>query len=219
MNLIWKDIPEYEKLYQVSNYGTIKSLNYGNTKQEKLLKLQKNRDGYLYVVLYKNKHSKYFLVHRLVASAFLDNPNNLPIINHKDENKQNNHVSNLEYCTVQYNITYNDVHIRRGEKYKGKNNWNYGKHHTEETIQKMRIANGGENNGFYGKHHTEETKQRISKVNSKPILQYTLNGEFIREWESGKKASETLKINYIGISNNLNNRSKSSGGFIWKYKE
>lgn len=190
---IWKDIKEFPN-YQVSTLGRVKSLNYNHTGKEKLLKLQKNRDGYLYVRLYNNKHPKYFLVHRLVAKCFLEPIEGKDIVNHKDENPSNNHVDNLEFCTVQYNNTYNNAHIKRGEKYKGKNNWNYGK------------------------HHTEETKKYIGKLKSIPILQYSLDGEFLKEWESGKIASETLNINYCGINNCCKGRYKTSGNFIWKYK-
>lgn len=106
MEEIFLDIEGYEGLYQVSNLGNVKSLNYHNTKKEKILKPRITINGYLKVSLCKNKTIKYFLVHRLVANAFIENPNNYPIINHKDENKQNNVVSNLEWCTNKYNTNY-----------------------------------------------------------------------------------------------------------------
>ena len=114
MEEVWKDIEEYEGLYQVSNLGRVKSLNRyiissnGKTLfyKEKILKLRKNKHGYLYVFLYKNTVQKFYTIHRLVANAFIENPNNYPCINHKDENKENNKVSNLEWCTYLYNNTY-----------------------------------------------------------------------------------------------------------------
>jgi len=103
---IWKDIKGYEGKYQVSNQGRVKSLNYHRERREKLLTACEDSDGYLVVLLYWNGKKKTCKVHRLVAEAFLSNDQCLPSINHKDENKQNNSVSNLEYCTVGYNNRY-----------------------------------------------------------------------------------------------------------------
>ena len=87
---IWKDIQNYEALYQVSNYGRVKSLSRvdskGNKRNEKILKGRKNRQGYYDVALSKNGKQKFFRVNRLVAQAFIPNPNNYPCVNHKDEN-------------------------------------------------------------------------------------------------------------------------------------
>lgn len=102
---IWKDILGYEGLYQVSNLGRVKSLNYHKTRKEHILK-PTNCHGYLRVNLSKNKNRKSYLVHRLVGEAFISNFDNLPEINHKDENKHNNCVENLEWCDRQYNNTY-----------------------------------------------------------------------------------------------------------------
>ena len=103
---VYKQIIGYEGLYEVSNLGNVKSLNYLHTGQEKLLSPAFDKDGYLLVVLSKNGEKKTCKVHRLVAQAFLPNPNNYPEINHKDENKLNNSVNNLEWCTAQYNHDY-----------------------------------------------------------------------------------------------------------------
>ena len=108
MTEIFKDIPGYEGLYQVSNLGNVKSLNYRQTGKEQILRLHpkiKNK-GYFKVRLFKNGIVKSYFVHRLVAEAFIPNQNNYPIINHKDENPSNNSVSNLEWCTYSYNINY-----------------------------------------------------------------------------------------------------------------
>ena len=117
---IWKDIEGYEGLYQVSNKGRVKSLNYGRTGKEKILRPGKNNDGYLIVILYKNGKKKNFRIHRLVAKAFLTNPNNLLEVNHRDENKENNHVENLEWCDRKYNINYGSRTERSSESRKGK---------------------------------------------------------------------------------------------------
>ena len=105
MEEIWKIIEEYPD-YMVSNMGRVKSLNYNRTGKEKIMKGSQDKDGYLKVVLYKEKKEKTHRIHRLVAAAFIDNPNNLSQINHKDEDKTNNRVDNLEFCTAKYNINY-----------------------------------------------------------------------------------------------------------------
>ena len=115
MKEIWKDIEGYEKLYQVSNLGNVKSLNYRHTGKEKLLKTAKDKDGYLRVGLYKDGKTKNCSVHRLVAFAFIPNPDNLPQVNHIDENKQNNISSNLEFCDAKYNINYGTHNKRQSE--------------------------------------------------------------------------------------------------------
>lgn len=100
----WRTIKDYSN-YQVSNLGNLKSLNYHQTGNEKLLKPHKV-SGHLQVPLSKNGKIKMFFVHRLVAQTFIPNPNNYPIINHKDENPLNNCVDNLEWCTHKYNSNY-----------------------------------------------------------------------------------------------------------------
>ena len=104
----WRDIEGYEGLYQISNLGRVKSFPNCKRKTIRILKPGNNRTGrgYLFIFLHKNKQKKRFYVHRLVAEAFLENPNNYPCINHKDENKENNNVNNLEWCTYLYNSTY-----------------------------------------------------------------------------------------------------------------
>ena len=161
---VWKNIEGYEKLYQISNFGRVKSLNYNRTGKEKILKPSKDKDGYLHVGLCKNGKAKFFRVHRLVCSAFLENPENLPQVNHKDENKENNHVDNLEWVSPKENINYGT----RNEKM------------------------------------------------SKPIIQYTKEGVFIREWVSTITASKQLKIHHI--SECCKGKRKTCGGFLWKYK-
>lgn len=101
----WKDIEGYEGLYQISNKGNVKSLNYNKTKKEKLLKSHYHHN-YKRITLYKDKKYKSFFVHVLVAKSFIPNPNNLPQVNHKDENRENNVYTNLEWCTEKYNCNY-----------------------------------------------------------------------------------------------------------------
>jgi len=100
MEEIWKDIKGYEDLYQVSNFGMVKSL-----KREKILKPRVNKKGYSHLILY-NGVGKELYIHQLVARAFIINPENFLYINHKDENPKNNNVGNLEWCDCKYNSNY-----------------------------------------------------------------------------------------------------------------
>lgn len=97
MTEIWKDIKDYEGLYQVSNLGRVKSLNYRHTGRERVMEPSKHKVGYLLVSLCKDGKQKTFLIHRLVAEDFIPNPENKPEVNHKSENKQDNRVENLEW--------------------------------------------------------------------------------------------------------------------------
>lgn len=122
MQEIWKDIPGYEGYYQVSNLGNVKSMKRvverknngtGNLPlKPKLLSPTTYPTGYKKVTLCKNDKRKYLFVHRLVAEAFIPNPNHYPYVNHKDENPSNNHVNNLEWCTNEYNMNYGTIGYR-----------------------------------------------------------------------------------------------------------
>lgn len=186
---IWKslDFLGYPN-YEVSNMGRIKTLNYKRSGKEKILKTYKDKYGYLISHLYNNSKGKTYFVHRLVALTFIPNPEKLPMINHKDESRDNNCVENLEWCDCKYNLNYGSRNIRLRKKLKGNK-------------------------------HTEETKQKMSKAISKPILQFTLEGVFIREWQSATSASKELKINRGNITQCCKEKLKTCGGFIWCYKE
>ena len=108
-NLIWKPVVGYEGLYEVSNTGLIKSLNCYNYKEPRIMKLGRRPDGYLSVGLSKNNVTKTKTVHRIVAEAFIPNPDNLEMVNHKDEDRANNNVENLEWCTRAYNQNYSMI--------------------------------------------------------------------------------------------------------------
>lgn len=112
-NEIWKPIVGFENLYEISNYGRVKSLpkKRGRFIQKgKILKLKIKKTGYQYIDLHKNGINKTFSVHRLVALTFIPNPENLPCVNHKDETRINNYVENLEWCTHKYNTNYGTCH-------------------------------------------------------------------------------------------------------------
>lgn len=126
MEEIWKDVKGFEGLYQVSNLGRVRSLDriihraasrrskdYECIIKGRIIKQCNMTSGYLFVGLWKNGSHYYRGVHKLVADAFIPNPNNLPQVNHKDENKHNNIVENLEHCSASYNVMYGPSAIRR----------------------------------------------------------------------------------------------------------
>lgn len=176
---VWKDIQGYEGKYEVSNKGNVKSINYLNTGVNKNLKLNRTRRGYTYVRLCKNGAAKYCLVHRLVGFHFLENEHNYPQINHIDGIRDNNHVSNLEWCTAKQNqqhaistglrVCTEETRKKMSEARKGGKSYNYGREFSKETRRKLSeshkgIFDGG-NNPMYGRKHSQETKLKISEKN------------------------------------------------------
>ena len=135
----WRPVVGYEGLYEVSNMGRVKSLertarcglNGGcyRTVPERILKLNKDSNGYLQVNLCKDGKRKNCLVHGIVAQAFLENPMGYTEVNHIDEDKTNNCMDNLEWCSRSYNLTYNDRAKKVGKKFRGRKQ-------TEEQIKK-----------------------------------------------------------------------------------
>ena len=131
-----KDFP----MYEVSNKGNVKSL-YKNKLMKPNLKY-----GYYQIVFYKkdgDKKQESRYIHRLVAEAFIPNPNGYDCVNHKDENKLNNCVDNLEWCSKQYNNIYNDRAKKVGLKLKGRPTWNKGKTLSEEIKSKISVSSKG----------------------------------------------------------------------------
>lgn len=194
---IWKDIKDYEGLYQVSNYGRVKSLkrkvknkNGFRIVNEKILKPILNNKGYYVYGLRKNNKLKILLLHRLIGEHFLNNENNYSCINHIDGDKLNNCINNLEWCTYKHNIK---------EAFRlGLNTYTFKKNFKHDYWK-----------GKYGKEHNC----------SKPVKQYDLEENFIKEWESIMQASKETKVKYYSISNNCRGKQRSAGGFIWKFKE
>ena len=124
MNELWKSVEGTDGLYEVSNTGKIRSLNYGNTGITQELKVSPERlSGYVKVRIKDlNGNVKVCFLHRLIAKAFIPNPDNLPCVNHKDEDKANNNVCNLEWCTYKYNSNYGTAIERANETKKMRKN-------------------------------------------------------------------------------------------------
>lgn len=131
MEEIWKDIIGYEGYYKISNLGRVKSLarniyykdgSFSRYKPETIKKNKINTDGYYSITLSVNCHNKTIAIHRLVAQAFIPNPNNLPEVNHKDFNRKNNCVDNLEWCDHKDNVKYSSDNGRFSECHSGLKN-------------------------------------------------------------------------------------------------
>lgn len=148
----WKPVLGFEGLYEVSKYGEVRSLITGKILSKCI------SQGYYYVALFKDGKRYNKQVHRLVAEAFLFNDNNYPIVNHKNEIKTSNEYNNLEWCTYSYNNTYNNIHIKRGNKLKGREAHNKGKtdYMSSEARDKIREYRTGT-------RLSDETKNKISK--------------------------------------------------------
>ena len=207
MDEIWKDIENYNGDYQVSNLGRVKSFAIG----ERILKPTDNGKGYLIVGLSCKAHRKNHYVHRLVAFAFIDNPNEYSEINHKDENIQNNSYENLEWCSRKYNCNYGSHNEKLSNSLIGRTPWNKGCDgvYSDSTIKvmseraKTRFLNK-ENHPMYGKHLSEESIHKIITSNSE---HYKRNRKKVicintgKIYESITEAANELKLHGADITN------------------
>lgn len=162
---MWKAIKNYEGVYEINKLGEIRRVKTG-----KILRGYVGPDGYKRVGLTVNCKTKPYLIHRLIAIAFIPNPNNYPCVNHKDENKSNNSLDNLEWCTYKYNLNYGTHNLRANESRK------------------------------------------------KPILQYSKNGEFIREWKSVTDLKNETGMDITHVSSCCKGKRKTANGYRWQYK-
>lgn len=177
---IWKDVPGYVGFYKVSNYGRVQSVmrnevcgKISRKRRERILK-PSLRKRYYFVSL--SKYGKKFngVIHRLVAAAFIPNPDNLPEIDHIDGNRANNYADNLRWVAAKQNSNNKNA----PNTYKGK-----------------KINKGG-----------------------KSVLQYDLDGNFIKEWVSTMEIQRKLNYHRGNISNCCNGIVKTAYNYIWRYK-
>ena len=187
MNEVWKDIKGYENLYQISNFGRVKSLDRydatGHHWEEKIIKPRIDKDFYCEHVLCKTSKKRVFRTHRLVAEAFLPNPENKPCIDHINTIRDDNRVFLNEDGSVNYEKT------------------------------NLRWCTNKEN------HNNPLSVINHSKATSKPVLQFTQDGSFIKKWNSATEVNKKINIASTNISMCCkgNTHCKSAGGFIWKY--
>lgn len=184
MEEIWKKIKEYPR-YEVSNFGRIRAIYIRGIKVNKILKPKKTKKGYLEISLYRGNNHKSFRLHRVVAKLFIHNPNNLPQVNHKNGNKLDNRVDNLEWCTCSQNVQ-----------------------HAYKT---------GLKHGLKG----------INNPCSRKIVQFDLEGNLIKIWNSSMEIERILKeikvdqAAVIACCRGRCGKKKriTHKGFKWKYYE
>lgn len=179
----WKAVPGYEGLYEVSNIGNVR-----NVRRNTLLKLSKNNYGYIQVWLYKNGIRNRFQVHRIVAQAFLPNIDDLPQVNHKDEDKTNNNVTNLEWCDAKYNTNFGTRNIRRRETAIKNGSWSglskeeYHKKYYEENKEKII-----EQHREYYEKNKEKRREHMREYKKKNREH---NREYMREYRKKRKINK-----------------------------
>lgn len=182
MEEIWKDVVGYEGLYQISNLGNVKSLNYNHTGKERILAKKHHKSGYVTVTLCKNGKHKNKSIHILVAMAFIPNRFSLPCVNHIDGDKENNFVDNLEWVTYSQNTMHA---IQTGLR----------------VDSNMRGVMGPANK------------------NSRPVRQYTKDGEIVKVWPCVSDAARFYGCNPCTITNCTKGRIKTCKGYIWRMAE
>lgn len=186
---IWKPIKDYEGLYEISSLGRVKSLNYNRTGKKKILKNMKNSNGYLVVSLTKFGKQKNYLIHRLVAEAFIPNPEGKPHIDHINTIKNDNSIENLRWVTNKEN---NNNPLTKKK---------YSENHREQT---------GENNPMYGR-----TGEKCPT--SKPVVQIDPNtNEIVNTYSSTSEAERQTGFNHSAISECCNNKYSRPGNNIYK---
>lgn len=184
-----------------------------------------NKGGYVIVSLCGKPH----YLHRLIAQAFIPNPENKRCIDHLNTNRLDNRVENLRWVSHKENSNnpltkkhFSDARKGKPLTEETKKKMSEAKRViTDETRKKLSEARKGRIiNPFLSKHHTEEAKKKISDAQQKkPIYQFTKSGEFIKEWESAYQVQRALGYNQSLICQCCKNKLKFGYGFIWKYKE
>lgn len=179
-----KVIPGFER-YEADSDGYVV-----NRKTGRELHGAKQRSGYIHVELQTDDGPKQMLMHRVVALAFVDNPDSLPMINHKDEDPGNNRADNLEWCTAKYNQNYGTCAERRAAAME----WFYN----SDKIREVGRANG--------------------LKRSKPVVQISKDGAFIARYSSGEDAHKKTGVHHSHLLECCAGKRKTAGGYVWKYE-
>ena len=248
---IWKDVKGFEGFYKVSNLGRVKGLERVSSDKrflpERILATSLY-NGYFMAKLCVNGKSKRMLVHRLVATAFIPNPHNFPHINHIDENKTNNIVDNLEWCTPRYNSNYGTGKARAREAYILNNSKEIYQFDLDgnfvNSYRSISEASDATNaprseicscckmkessissHGFMWRYAIDCPQKKIESYSIKSsslireVDQYTLKGEFVRYFKSIADAVRITKTRRSSIYGCCSGRYKTANGYKWKYKD
>lgn len=214
MEEIWKTVVingvEYPR-YMVSSLGRVKSLNYRNTGVEKIMTPTKNQDGYLDVNIKGLRK-----VHRLVAEAFIPNPDGFQEVDHINCNRSDNRLVNIRFTTHKENCNNPISRKNYSECRKGERHPLFGKHQTEETKKKISNARIGK---YCGEKAPMYGKFGADNPNSIPIVQLTLDGQFIKKWSCAAEAGRELVIPNQSITLCCKKRPRyhTAGGYRWMY--
>lgn len=191
---IWKDVKGYEGIYQVSSLGRVKALENKDraTHRAEHILSQTDNKGYRNVALCFEGKMKTYQVHRLVAIAFLNKPSGKDFVDHINTIKCDNRVENLRWCTELENNRNPLTRIHHSESKRGNKNPNYKK-----DMSRLVLA--------------------LAELNSKPIKQYSLDGEELNTFPSAKVASDVTGIVSSNINRVCNGIRKTAGGYVWKF--
>jgi len=226
----WRDVVGYEEQYQVSSHGDVRRKKSGRPR-----KLTTTYAGYLCVILCKNSKTQQIQTHRLVAQAFIPNPDNLPIVNHKDESRDNNHYSNLEWCTYSYNSRYGSLKDRR-KQYSGQavpvRQYSLEGYFIQDfvsTTEASRISGAMQSNIVYCCKGDRPTAggyrwSYLDTSNCKPrpkiiqVEQLDKHDNVIGIFESARDAARKLNCAQTHISKCCKGVKKTYKGCFWRYK-
>lgn len=239
----WRPIVGYEGLYEVSNTGKIKRCEYVDANnrlcKSKILKFKINKGGYCTIGLTKNGKRSFLMGHRLVAMAFIPNPDNLPQINHKDENRQNNYVSNLEWCTSKYNINYGNSVKKRSfgviqltkegkfvREYRSGFAASQANNIARTNLYNALHGNTDSAGGFLWKYvdnerarKAEERRQKRSNYTAGMVIQYSIDGKQLNVFKNITEAAAFFNISSVAIRKNCTEETKICQGYIFRYQE
>lgn len=220
----WRDIVGYEGFYQISNLGRVKRLVSHKCKKERLLAITKDlKDGYCRVMLSKESQARRFLIHRLLAEHFIPNPENKPCIDHINGVRDDNRLENLRWCTHLENNNFPLSILNKSIAQKAlAQNESWRKKKSEASKKAMenpelrkRLSEARKN---IWRDPEYIRKQRIRKAN-KPVLQFDLDGNFVREYMSINEAHRVTGVSSSSIIRSCKGRNNMAGNYIWRYKE